>query len=241
MKKQNTYMILLVAVLAFVSVFVYMQKVDNKLTSKKDKKEIKETKETDATKFKKEYESLNNKVDEDNKTYKKISIEEENPMVYSSAEEIVKRLQEGTSIIYLGFPECPWCRNAVPVLLESAKEEGVDKIYYFNALSIRDQKHVENGKIVTDKEGTSLYYEIVDHLKDFLPSYKDLGDDSIKRLYFPTVVFVKEGKIQKVHTSTVDSQKDPSKSLTQEQKEELKGIYSKEIQEMSAALCDEKC
>ena len=32
-------------------------------------------------------------------------------------------------------------------------------------------------------------------LDDYLPEYKGLNNSKIKRLYFPTVLFVKDGKI----------------------------------------------
>ena len=45
-------------------------------------------------------------------------------------EEEIFDILDGTGIIYFGFPECPWCRNAVPVLLDAAEEVGIEKIYY---------------------------------------------------------------------------------------------------------------
>ena len=109
---------------------------------------------SDAIKFKQEYENLN-EVEDGEKTYKTISISEDNPMVYSKYDEIEKIFTDQTGVIYFGFPECPWCRNAVPVLIDAAKEIGIDKIYYFNALKIRDVKTLdENGNIVIEKDGT---------------------------------------------------------------------------------------
>ena len=144
-------------------------------------------------------------------------------------------------MIYFGFPECPWCRNAVPVLIETAKEIGIDKIYYFNALSIRDKKHLnENGKIVVDEEGTEEYKELVDLLYDYLGEYEGLNDSSIKRLYFPTVVFIKNGNILGMHIGTVNTQTDPSEELTTQQIEELKKIYTKYMLEVLGTMCNDE-
>ena len=110
---------------------------------------------TDSIKFKEEYESLNGKENDNGKEYLNVSVDSSNPIVYSSFQEIYDVIEKGTGIIYFGFRECPWCRNAVPVLLDAAKELNVNKIYYFNALSIRDKKHLDdNGNIITDEEGT---------------------------------------------------------------------------------------
>lgn len=199
--------------------------------------------ETDASKFKKEYESLNNTYNESSKhDYVKVEIDNDNPIVYSNYEEVVDILKNKTGVIYFGFKECPWCRNAVPVLIDAAKELGIDKIYYYDNKDSRDQKSLdENGNIVTEKEGTDEYKNLVEILKDYLPSYDGLNDNSIKRLYYPTVVFVKDGKILSLHTSTVDSQKDPYTPLTTKQKNELKQIYMDGMNSVYDVLCDEAC
>lgn len=195
---------------------------------------------TDAIKFKEEYESLNSK------DYKNIDISKDNPIKYSNYEEVVEILENGTGVIYLGFPECPWCRNAVPVLLEAATETGIETIYYYNAYSIRDKKHLDdNGNIIVDDEGTEEYKKLVELLYDNLGVYEGLNDETIKRIYFPTVIFVKDGKVIGLHTGTVDSQSDPSKSLTDKQYDELKEIYVNYSLEISDAFCsnnsEQKC
>ena len=193
---------------------------------------------SDALKFKEEYENLNG-TENSGKQYKTIRISDNNPIVYATYDEIEKILTEQTGIIYFGFPECPWCRNAVPVLIDAAKELNIDKIYYFNALEIRDVKSLDdNGNIIVEKEGTDEYKKIVQILYNYLNPYGGLNDPTIKRLYFPTVVFVKNGEIIGTHTSTVESQTDPSVSLTDSQYEELKNIYSSYMLEMLGTICD---
>lgn len=191
-------------------------------------------------KFKKEYESLNGQKNESGKEYKKISISNDNPVVYSTYEEIFKVL-DGTGIIYFGFPECPWCRNAVPVLLDAAKETGLDKIYYLNNLEDRDILSLKDGSIITEKESTKDYKKLLDKLKDVVSVYEGLEDESIKRIYFPTVVAVKNGKIISYIEGTVDSQTDPYISLNGKQKEELKEKYIEAISETMVCDVKEKC
>lgn len=195
----------------------------------------------DEEKFKKEYESLNGVVKNEKKMLS-ISIPTHNYVQYVTENEVIKQLQKGTSIIYFGFPECPWCRNLVPVLIDVANDYGTS-ISYFNALSIRDVKHLEDGKIVTDQEGTKEYYKIVDLLRNELGEYEGLNDSYIKRLYFPTVVFIKDGKIIGVYTGTVSSQKDPYKALTKKQRKELVKKLEKYFDEISSSVCekDSKC
>lgn len=198
--------------------------------------------DNDAIKFKEEYESLNETKDRNGKEYIKVNIDEKNPIVYADYEKVVDLIKNDTAVIYFGFPECPWCRNAVPVLLDTAKELGIEKIYYYNALSIRDKKSLdESGNIVVEEEGTKEYKELVELLYDYLPVYDGLNDETIKRLYFPTVLFVKDGKIIGLHNSTVESQKNPYDGLNKEQYEELKIIYYDYLNKTFEIFCDDAC
>lgn len=125
------------------------------------------TAETDSKKFAKEY----GWVDEKGKTI-------DNVFVYRTPEEIIKILKNGTGIVYLGFPECPWCRQYVVYLNEVAKENNVEKINYLNILDER-------------KNNTDAYKEIVSILSDYL----QYDEDGNKRIYVPAVIAVKDGKI----------------------------------------------
>lgn len=198
---------------------------------------------TDSIKFKDEYESLNNQLNPSGKTYKSVSIDSNNPVVYSSIENIQKVIKNGTGVIYFGFKECPWCRTAVPVLLDAAKETGINRIYYFNDFSIRDVKELdeETGKIVTTQEGTKEYYELLDILGEYASVYKGLNDDEVKRLYAPTVVFVKSGEIIGTHVGTIDSQESGYDELTNDQYMELKKKYTDYMSKIVGTVCDDAC
>lgn len=193
----------------------------------------------DAIKFKEEYESLNNVLKDDGvNKHAEINIIEDNVMKYSNYNEIMNILESGTGVIYFGFPECPWCRNAVPELLEAAKETGLESIYYFSDMSFRDQRKLdEAGNVVIEKEGTEEYYNLINKLSDYLGPYKDLNDEKIKRLYVPTVIFVKDGNIVGVHIGTIESQTDPSILLNDKQSNELQEIYKDYIKEILNNSC----
>ena len=200
----------------------------------------KKEEQTDSIKFKEEYEKLNNK-EVNEKKYLNISIDEKNPIKYKTEDEIVDIIKNKTGIIYLGYPECPWCRNAVPVLLEAAKQTGIDEIYYLNMHDIRDKKELIDGKIVTVEEGTEGYKKILEALGDKASIYKDLNDDSIRRIYVPLVIFIDKGNIVAMQEATVESQKDPYIKLDEEQTKELLNIYKDNIHKMLNDMCDESC
>lgn len=192
----------------------------------------------DEKKFKEEYEAINGEQKGDKKVMS-LEIEEDNHMKYIDSGEVLSVLENKTGVIYFGFPLCPWCRNVVPILIEAAKDAGLDTVYYANLLEERDQKKLDDsGEIVTEKKGSANYHKIVEKLKDHLGVYEGLEDDAIKRLYFPTVVFVKNGKVEDIHIGTLDSQKDPYQKLSKKEQEKLKNIYGKGMKSIQSLTCD---
>ena len=153
---------------------------------KKDKTEI------DAQKFAKEY----------------TEVSEDNVFVYRSSEEVIKLLEHGTGVVYLGFPECPWCQTYVKYLNDVAKEVGIDKIYYYNILEDRTNN-------------TEVYQKIVSLLGDIL-EYDDEGNP---RVYVPNVSFHINGEIIGSDCETAKDTKGletPQEYWTEEEVQELK-------------------
>lgn len=169
-----------------------------------------ENKETDAEKFAREY-----------------SIDNDNVFVYRTLEEINKILKNGTGIVYLGFPECPWCKGYVPYLYEVAKKAKLDKIYYFNILKDR-------------KNNTDNYKKTVELLKDYL-KYDDEGN---KRIYVPAVIAVNKGKIVGFDDETSYDTKGYEKPEDYWKNEDLDGLknrLSKMINDVSFDYCTTDC
>lgn len=212
------------------------------------------SRESDAIKFKKEYEVLNGKKSENGKnTIKSLKISKNNPIKYATYDEVIDVIKKGTGIIYLGYPECPWCRSAIPVLLESAKDYKIDTIYYINMLKERDYYEVKDGKLVYKKDddgkymkGTKGYFKLLKALDSELDEYVIEDDDKKydvkeKRIYVPLIIFVNDGKIIGTHLSTVDTQESGYDELTKEEYDELNGIYANYIKELVNNYCDETC
>ena len=148
--------------------------------------------ETDAEKFAKEY----------------TKVTEYNYFVYRESDEIVKILENGTGVVYLGFPECKWCQAYVPILNEVADIEGLEKIYYYDILEAR-------------KNNTSDYQKMIEILSDYL-QYDDEGN---KRIYVPAVIFVSKGEIVGFDDETSFDTKgfeEPEDYWTEEEKSDLK-------------------
>ena len=234
-KDQKVLVLIIVLIVIIASVFgVYAYK-------HKGEKRCK-TEDTDAIKFKREYEEYNDKNYDNGKPYFNISLSSKNLFKYITEEDAVKFLSEGTGVIYFGFPQCPWCRSLVPYLEEAGEKYGLYQIYYLNIREIRDSYKVEDKKAVIDKTGTESYYKLLDLLDKYLEEYNitdEKGkkyDTGVKRLYAPTTVAVKNGKIVGFNEGTVDSQ-EKFVALNDDEIKELKQKLSTMFAQVSSFVC----
>jgi len=201
----------------------------------------------DALKFEKEYEALNNQGNDYNdKKYLELDISKENIIEYATEDKIVDILSDGDGVIYFGFPNCPWCRAMINPLLETAKDNGVKKIYYLNILELRDAYKIENKKVLRTKEGSDAYYKILDELADYLNDYSITDAKGkeyatgVKRLYAPTVVMVKNGEVKAFHEDVLESLEDPYPGLNEEQDKELRTIFADMIGKYQGNVCTQE-
>ncbi|MGI6238727.1 MAG: hypothetical protein ACOYI5_03765 [Christensenellales bacterium] len=187
----------------------------------------------DAMMFKQEHEILNGQYNLDGShIYQSIEVPPDNHVIYAELLEVLDLIDAGSGVIYFGFPECPWCRTLVPVLFEAIAEAGYEgDVYYCNFLDERDRMSLgEDGEIVVDQPGSEAYARLVEVLYDHLGPYNGLNDDAIKRVYFPTTVFVKDGEVTGVHLVTVEGQESGYDALTEEQHAELLRSLTADIQ-----------
>lgn len=204
MKEKRLLLVGVLAIIAFAGSCLGIYKLIDKEDTKKETI-------SDAIKFKEEY----SKVDDDNL------------FVYRSIEEIIKILENGTGIVYLGFPECPWCQAYVPYLNEVAAKNEITKIYYYNILNDR-------------KEETEEYKKILELLQD----YVEYDNEGNKRIYAPTVIFVSNGKIVGMDSETAKDTKgykNPEEYWTDKRVKALKerlDKYSKLAKEVICSDCN---
>lgn len=154
--------------------------------------------QSDAIAFKAEHEALNGVSNPNNPdlVFQYMYVPESNPFVYVELSDLVYLLKsEGTGIFYLGFPNCPWCRNFVPVMIDAARSFGVTEIGYRNILYDRNILELRDGEIYTVRDGDPYYYRLLEILGDLAPIYTGLEDDSIRRVFVPAVLFVREGNV----------------------------------------------
>lgn len=151
-----------------------------------------QTVKSDAEKFSEEY----TLVDKDNK------------FRYANIDEVIDTLEDGTGVVYLGFPECKWCQQYTVYLNELVKDRNIPEIMYYN---IREDR----------QDNTKNYQTIVNILKDYLPE----DEEGNPRVYVPAVIFMSNGKILGFDDETAYDTKgydEPSEYWTKERVDNLK-------------------
>lgn len=102
-----------------------------------------------------------------------------------TTKDVLSAINDGYAFVALfGYSKCPDCQRAVPVLMESAEEHGVSVKY----VNTRSNPEWNSNTDIDD------YDKLCDVIGDYLP--KDT--DGAPHLQVPTVVFVKNGVIEKV-------------------------------------------
>lgn len=199
------------------------------------------TNNNDGAKFKKEYETLNDTVREsDGAKYNNIYIDKTNPIKYINSEEAADIIDNENAVIYVGANWCPWCRNAIPVLFEAAKDNKIDTIYYLNLDDEKSNFEIKNGKLEKTNAGSKEYYKLLKKLDNELEEYI-LTDENgkeyktgEKRIYMPFVFTVKNGKILDTHTGTVSLNDGQTKydKMTNGQHDELYKKYEEMLKKV---------
>ena len=205
----------------------------------------------DMLRFKYEYESLNGLYNASGtRMLKSISIPEFNLIRYASVDEILEIARNGTGLIYFGFPQCPWCRQMTPLLIDVALDMGIDVIYYIDMTTVRTTWELQEGIPVMTDSGHPRYQELLEVFESVIIDLPlnpfhltDLDGNRIStnelRIFVPTVVAIRNGEIVGSHVYTVDSSMPGNpygnqwNPLTDEEESKLRGIYASLIRALN--------
>lgn len=209
--KKKVFLILIL----FISLFVTGCSANNK----------------DALKFKEEYEKINgDKTSYSDNKYRTLKIDKNNPYVYSSAKEILEKINnKETFYVYFGSSYCPWCRSVIEKSIESAQKNNIKKIYYvdiwngFHNEILRDTyKLNDKNEAEKEKDGTKEYYKLLEKFDNLLEDYTLTTDDGEevkveeKRIFAPDFIYVENGVAKRITSATSENQKDADAKLTKE-------------------------
>ena len=138
-----------------------------------------------------------------------------NRFVYADDKEVLNIFDSGSGVVFLGFPQCPWCQHLSEHVDRAARAEGIDKIYYLNIREARTNN-------------SEVYQKLVKKLEPYLEKDKN-GNP---RIFVPDVSIIKNGKIigRYKEESTGDDNITPDKYWTNERIErtlsQLRGFMS---------------
>ena len=108
----------------------------------------------DAVKFKNSYEAYNGLKSESGEIYKSITINKDNKIDYIDLDDLVKKLNSDSALIYLASPTDKINRACVETIIEIVDSAEVEKLYYYEISS--GSKEYEDLISTLDKEDLEL-------------------------------------------------------------------------------------
>lgn len=172
------------------------------------------------------------------------NVKKDNVYKKISAKEMIDIIENKTGIIYIGYPNCPWCRALVPILNEVAKEDEIENIYYIdNFYNMRPDKN-------KNPENSKEYNRLVNLLGDEIVETKSNANE-FNIIRVPLVLFIKNGEIIDYHMGTYKghilkekTDKNGNKvkyleELTESQKQEIKKVLDEKIRKVYSNKCSE--
>ena len=195
----------------------------------------------DAKKFKQEYEALNGEVNATGTAIRSVTIPDDNPFVYTTAEELLKKIDKGeTFIVYFGFPNCPWCRSVIEKATEVANKKNIKSIYYIN---IRNDKNEEilrdkyilgkKNKVEKEEDGAPEYAKLLEKFNSVLSDYTLTTQDGDeikvgeKRIYAPNFIYVKNGTPLKLEEGISSKQSSSGQTLSEDILKDEEELFTK--------------
>ena len=192
-----------------------------------------------ALEFKEEYEALNGVVNKKGKEHRTVTINEDNPYIKTTPEEIVKKIEnKETFYLYVGDALCPWCRSVIEKSIEVANNKDIDEIYYIEIWDdegneiLRDKYELQEGKAVKTIPGTEAYNKLLEYFDSVLSEYNLTAENDEKvstgekRIYAPNYFYIEKGTAKKMVEGISDKQKDSREELTSEMLEDEEKIFN---------------
>ena len=190
--------------------------------------------------FKNDYESMNGKVNASGVAHRKVTIDENNPFVFSTTKEILSKINKNeTFYVYFGDKQCPWCRSVIEKAIEVANKYNIKKIYYINIWDdnhneiLRDVYNLdENNKPVLKSEGTSDYKYLLEKFENVLDDYELSTEDGgtvkvgEKRIYAPNFIYIEKGKPVEKIAGYSNNQTNSREELTSELLKDEEKIFT---------------
>lgn len=140
----------------------------------------------------KEYEKLS--TNDFNEKYEYLK-DDKNVFVSISYEDLIKKLDSETFILYVGGAWCPNCQAVVKYINATAKELNIDQVYNFDTRISSVKTSEKDIRNCNDAAQESLYRAFIEALGYVNPDGITTENTDIARLAVPAVLAVKNGEI----------------------------------------------
>jgi hypothetical protein len=102
----------------------------------------------------------------------------DNRFIYARDVAVLDVLEHGTGVVFLGYPQCPWCQRLSEYVDQAARAEGIATVHYLNIRRAHASKNETYQKLVTR-----------------LAPYLSKDENGQPRIFVPDVTIVKRGSI----------------------------------------------
>ena len=210
-----------------------------------------------ALEFKEEYESLNGKTNAKGVEYRTITIDENNPYVKTTIEDIENKILNNESFyLYVGDSLCPWCRSGLEKMIEVAKKEKIETIYYIDFWDddhneiLRDLYEIveSKGKITFNKTKDAVpgYETLLNEVYNFVQNYTITQDGKeynvgVKRVYGGDHFYFENGKCKKYVSLRSDLLSKANDELTEEVLKDQENKFTQFFSSSNACYGYENC
>lgn len=149
------------------------------------------------------------------------TISEDNSFQVVSSAEALTFLENGTGILFLGFPENKWSVSIAEMLDEVSKELDYSPINYFNFYDERESRH-------------DNYLGIIREVDDYL----DRDDEGKIDIYAPTVIGVIHGDVVYFDNETtfMNNRLEPKNYWSEEQKDKKMTQFRKILSDLKKEM-----
>lgn len=191
--------------------------------------------------FKEDYESLNGTTTSSGKEYRNVNISDyfNSIIKETNIETVIGKIErEDSFYLYIGDEQCPWCRSVIEGAALATEYRKVSSLYYLQIWDenheevFRDKYTLENGVANKEKDGDDLYYKLLEYCDSVLEDYvlQDSSGNQVstgeKRIYAPSFILIKKGKVEALVTGIPEDLEDPYKELTEDETYEIqKRLY----------------
>ena len=124
--------------------------------------------------------------------------------------------------VYLGFKDCSWCQEAVPLISRAASEAGMEVGY----IDTRKDPSWNKNTDITD----------YDLLIEKLGEYIEFDTEGTRHLYTPDLYIIQNGKVVAHHEGTTPNHNADVRKMSQDESNVLLELYRTMFNDMAKSL-----